>query len=215
MKCESLLTSGFFILRCCYLTLCFLFLSANVNASSIKQVGINELIEQSELVFEGRVVSSDVRWNDTKTLIKTFITFEVDEVISGDYPLKTLELSFIGGKIGNNNVEAKGLRQPAVGEKGIYFVRSLTQQLVNPLVGWSQGQFLLKKDKLGKDVVMTDAEHPIIGLRKASTRSSDLHLSEGVASDVMLSSDKSESDSAMSAAEFKDALKVRMKSVNK
>ena len=165
MQCKFLLTSRFFILRCCYLILCSLFLAVNVNASSIKQVGINELIEQSELVFEGRVISSDARWNDTKTLIKTFVTFEVDEVISGDYQLKAIELSFVGGRIGNNNVEAKGLRQPAVGEKGIYFVHSLTQQLVNPLVGWSQGQFLLKKNELGKDIVMTDSEHPVIGLR--------------------------------------------------
>jgi len=193
---------------------------ANANASSIKQVNLNQLIEQSEFVFEGRVVSSDPRWNDAKTLIKTFITFEVDEVIAGDYQQSTLELSFVGGTIGKDNVEAEGLRQPVVGEKGIYFVHSLTRNLVNPLVGWSQGQFLLEKDNQGNDVVMTDSHHPVIGL-SANTKNSvsvatrSEPLSEGVASDVIVSKEKSANDSAMNAIEFKKALKARMQSLKK
>ena len=63
------------------LLLVSLIFNTNVSASTVKQVSFDELIEQSELVFEGNVVSAESRWNNSKTLIKTFITFEITEVI--------------------------------------------------------------------------------------------------------------------------------------
>jgi len=130
MSYKFLQFTAFSMKGCLFLLVSSLLFAINTNASSIKQLDVNELIEQSEFVFQGRVVASDARWNASKSLIKTHITFEVDEVIAGNYQQSTLELSFVGGTIGNDNVEAKGLRQPVVGEKGIYFVHSLTRELL-------------------------------------------------------------------------------------
>jgi len=209
-----------YLSRVIFITVLLITLMVNSNASSIQQFDVSELIEKSELVFEGRVLSSEARWNENQTLIQTFITFEVSEIISGSYEQNTLELSFVGGRVGNDNIEAQGMRQPAIGEKGIYFVHSLTRELLNPLVGWSQGQFLLKEDSLGNDMVMTDSHRPITGLRKSqinnkafvTTRSAS--FSHGIASDVMLNKDKNARDSAMSATQFKKELKARMKNLN-
>lgn len=187
---------------------------ANASASTVKQIGVDDLIAQSELVFEGNVLSAESRWNDSKTLIKTFITFEIIDVISGEYQQSTLELSFIGGKIGDNFVEAQGLRQPQVGEKGIYFIRSTTQSLANPIVGWSQGQFLLEKDSAGNDIVMTDAHQPVIGLSETNTITNASALSEGVAQGVMVMESITTKQSVMTASDFKRQLKQRMKNIN-
>jgi len=193
--------------------LCF---STQVGATSIQQMDVDELIDNSELVFEGRVLSADARWNKSHTLIKTFITFEILDVLSGDYFESQLELSFLGGKIGQDEIKAQGLRQPAVGEKGIYFIESLTKSLVNPLVGWSQGQFLLESNDSGRDVVMTDTHHPVVGLSEdsASIRNKRINtkgeLSEGVAQGVLVRKEKGARNSAMMAAEFKKKLKSRM-----
>ena len=191
--------------------------NANVSASTVKQVSFDELIEQSELVFEGNVVSAESRWNNSKTLIKTFITFEITEVISGDYQSSTIELSFIGGKIGDSYVEAQGLRQPKVGEKGIYFIRSTTQSMANPLVGWSQGQFLLEQDSTGNEIVMTDSHQPVIGLAETVVDNQLVEaseLSKGVAQGVMVMEKISTKQSIMTATDFKSKLKDRIKQIS-
>jgi len=199
------------------LLLVSLIFNTNVSASTVKQVSFDELIEQSELVFEGNVVSAESRWNNSKTLIKTFITFEITEVISGDYQSSTIELSFIGGKIGDSYVEAQGLRQPKVGEKGIYFIRSTTQSMANPLVGWSQGQFLLEQDSTGNEIVMTDSHQPVIGLAETVVDNQLVEaseLSKGVAQGVMVMEKISTKQSIMTATDFKSKLKDRIKQIS-
>ena len=199
------------------LLLVSLIFNTNVSASTVKQVSFDELIEQSELVFEGNVVSAESRWNNSKKLIKTFITFEITEVISGDYQSDTLELSFIGGKIGDSYVEAQGLRQPKVGEKGIYFIQSTTQAMANPLVGWSQGQFLLEQDSTGNEIVMTDSHQPVIGLAETVVDNQLVEaseLSKGVAQGVMVMEKISTKQSIMTATDFKSKLKDRIKQIS-
>ena len=188
------------------------------SASSIKQMSVDELIENAELVFEGRVLSAEPRWNKAHTLIKTFITFEVIDVLSGEYTQSKLKLGFVGGKIDQDEVKAQGLRQPEVGEKGIYFIESLTRPLVNPLVGWSQGQFLLEQNDLGNDVVMTDTHDPVVELTNSSVKpaldaratENRITLSRGVAQGVVTKKDKGGHGAAMSAGVFKKQLKARM-----
>ena len=189
----------------------------NAHASSIKQLDVSELITQSELVFEGQVVDSEARWNNNKTIIKTFITFQVNDVLHGTYSQSSLQLSFIGGDIDGKRIAAQGLRHLKLGEQGIFFVSSLTRNLANPIAGWSQGQFLFSKDSTGQNIVTTDSHHPVIGLNKRQaqdTRKSSGVLSEGVASDVMLSADPKSLNSGMKASDFKKELKARMRNLN-
>ena len=193
--------------------------SSSSFASSVKQVDVSELIEQSELVFEGRVLATLGQWNASETLITTLITFEVLDVLAGDYNKKKLKLRFVGGTVGTESIEAKGLRQPEVGEKGIYFVRSLSRNLVNPLVGWSQGQFLLEGNGFGSDVVMTDDHQPVIGFEESSSGVTKVArskvISEGVATGVKLGKRKSGKYTAMTAVKFKKELRERVKKSNR
>ena len=36
-----------------------------------------------------------------------------------------------------------GLHMPEIRESGVYFVESLTQELVHPLYGWNQGHYVI------------------------------------------------------------------------
>jgi len=197
------------ILFFCFVSYFAVCLSAN--ASSIRQLGMNDMLAAAELVFEGQVTNSEARWNDDKTLIQTFITFTVSEVISGDYAQDSLELSFVGGRVGIDAMQAEGSRHPKVGEKGIYFIESVSKQLVNPLVGWSQGHFLLKKNESGDEYVMTDKNAHVMSIASESissnsrTLSSTSSLSSGVARNVIV--DKQPSSKGMSALKFKQELK--------
>jgi len=112
-----------------------LLLSLSAYSSSIRQLHIDQLINQSELVFKGKVLNVTTNWNKNKTEILTQVTFKIDDVISGNHTSNRLELSFVGGTVDEATVTIDGSIMPIKGESGIYFVSSVSQTLVNPLVG--------------------------------------------------------------------------------
>lgn len=190
--------------------LIFLNVIASANATSIRQLDMNDMLETAELVFEGRVLKSEARRTRNSSTIKTFILFEVDEVISGDYSKDTLLLSFEGGTVDGETVEIQGLRTPEVGEKGIYFIESLSRSLVNPIVGWSQGHFLLKSDDVGNDTVMTEGGMHVVDIDEESSdlAQSKTEISAGVVNGIKVN--RSATQLGMTSERFKQVLKRRM-----
>jgi hypothetical protein len=53
---------------------------------------------------------------------------------------------------------------PAIGEHGIYLVESTGQAMLNPLIGWDQGHFLVAKDKAGTFRITTADHRRVTGL---------------------------------------------------
>ena len=76
------------------------------------------------------------------------------DVIKGSNQIDTLELKFAGGTLNGETVRINGLSIPQPGEQGIYFVESTSNKLINPLVGWSQGHFVIKESE-GQRMVYT------------------------------------------------------------
>jgi len=171
---------------------------------------MSDMLETAELVFEGRVLKSEARRTRNSSTIKTFILFEVDEVIFGDYSKDTLLLSFEGGTVDGETVEIQGLRTPEVGEKGIYFIESLSRSLVNPIVGWSQGHFLLKSDDVGNDTVMTEGGMHVVDIDEESSdlAQSKTEISAGVVNGIKVN--RSVTKPGMTSERFKQVLKRRM-----
>lgn len=75
-----------------------LFSSQNF-ASTIVQVDMDTMLEQSAMVFEGQVTASQAKWNADNTSIYTEVVFRVDDMIKGDYSESTISLRFAGGVV--------------------------------------------------------------------------------------------------------------------
>lgn len=114
-----------------------------VESSTIMKKTFEQLVQDSELVFEGRVLSEDVRRSPLSGIPFTYFTFEIAEVIKGDFQEKRIELGFMGGAEGNTGIQVADMEMPEVGESGIYFVKSIGIQHVHPLSGWHQGHYLI------------------------------------------------------------------------
>ena len=125
-------------------------------ASTILAVSFEEAVQNSELVFEGRVISQETRRSPLDGSPFTYFTFRVLDTLKGSVPTRgEITLGFAGGTIDGMTLEVSDLRMPVLNEKGIYFVESLKSQLVNPLYGWQQGHFLVVKDAVtGVEKVM-------------------------------------------------------------
>lgn len=137
----------------------YLLLVVPLGATTILGMNIDEVAQDAELIFEGKVVEHNVREN-AAGMIVTYVTFRIEELIKGEYDETLLELKFTGGRLGGQIMEISGLRIPSPNEEGIYFVESVNRNLVNPLLGWSQGHYLIYEQN-GERKVSTVNDRPV------------------------------------------------------
>lgn len=191
----------------------YLLLVSPLWATTILGMNIDEVAQGAELIFEGEVVEHNVREN-AAGMIVTYVTFRIEELIKGEYDEPLLELKFTGGRLGGQIMEISGLRIPSPNEEGIYFVESINRNLVNPLLGWSQGHYLIY-DEGGERRVSTVNDRPVTDV--LSTRSVPIALRKPVsvidgdtdpATGVVASSDTPGPDQALTTESFKAKIRA-------
>jgi hypothetical protein len=180
-------------------------------ASTVMELAFSDVVQQSELVFEARVLSAEAR--DDGRMIYTVVVFELLDVLKGTYENETVELIFLGGRVGNRELRVTEMHAPAAGETGIYFVQSLSEPLVHPLVGWDQGRYLIHQDRGGNRYMLSADAIPVVGLENAAQaraqpgQSGNTEgISKGVAKGV-ITQEMFSASSAMSVEDFKNAVR--------
>jgi hypothetical protein len=197
-----------------FATLIVLFLmhSPKVDATSVLEVSLDAMLQESELVFEGTAISIEAKQNGPKR-IHTYITFEIKDIIKGEYPSKTITLRFLGGTTGDVTMAVSDMRLPQQGEHGIYFVESLKRFQVNPLYGWSQGHFIVEKDATGTERVMTNRRLRITEVKpkeqKNLSNESRQAISGGILRDLVVTQ-TGQINKGLTVDEFKEILRKRM-----
>jgi hypothetical protein len=191
----------------------YLLLVSPLWATTILGMNIDEVAQGAELIFEGEVVEHNVREN-AAGMIVTYVTFRIEELIKGEYDEPLLELKFTGGRLGGQIMEISGLRIPSPNEEGIYFVESVNRNLVNPLLGWSQGHYLIYEES-GERRVSTVNDRPVTDV--LSTQSVPVALRKPVsvidgdtepATGVVVSSDSPDPDQALTTESFKAKIRA-------
>jgi hypothetical protein len=197
---------------CAVITLCRAILlggavfTSTAQATSVIEVTLEEMLQQSALVFEGEVTRVQVRENSRRD-IQTLVTFEIIEVIKGEVKGKTLTLAFLGGASAGRKLSVSDMNMPVLNEHGIYFVESLLRKQVNPLYGWSQGHFRVEKGPAGAERVFTRSGRPVRGIEHTNGKRSG-RLSNGAARGLVLGE-----STDVSAALDKRAFKQRLRAM--
>ena len=165
-------------------------LACGLRASSVIQVSIQEIVVNSDFVFEGTVIRQQSVRPEGSNNIFTRVTFLVSEVIKGDPNASTVSLYFMGGTIGALTLSISDMDIPPDGERGIYFVESVASRQVHPLYGWNQGRFLILNDRDGNPHVYTAQGKPVnsIGETSAPAKAMVLEGKGAVAGGVMAGS---------------------------
>lgn len=181
-------------------------------ASSVREVSLNEMLQQSQFIFEGTVTAIEARENSQKR-IHTYVTFEIKDIIKGEYLGNIITLSFLGGTVGDVTMAVSDMRLPQEGEHGIYFVESLERLQVHPLYGWSQGHFIVERDVTGSERIMTNRRLPITAVMDKMQDEQMIPGKEpiqapsnGVVRDLVVAQDKK----GMTVDEFKRVLHERI-----
>ncbi len=189
-----------------------LMLISNGNTASVREVSLNEMLQQSQFVFEGTVTAIEARETSRKR-IHTYVTFEIMDIIKGEYQSNIITLRFLGGTVGDVTMAVSDMRLPQEGEHGIYFVESLERLQVNPLYGWSQGHFIVERDVTDIERIMTNRRLPITAVmdkmqneQMTPGKEPIQALSKGVVRDLVVDQDKK----SLTVDEFKRVLYERI-----
>ena len=187
-----------------YLYFFILLFALPIQAATILRIGTAELVNKSEIVFEGKVIKTRSEMNKQGG-IYTFVKFEVRDVIVGNKNVdEQLELRFTGGIVDDIALDV-GVRIPKDGESGVYFVERVRVGLINPLLGWDQGHFTIRDD--GK--VIAGNSQPVVDIKNRNYRSSPT-ISQGVAEGIITRKQVTENDyssSSMTVEQFKISVK--------
>ena len=187
-----------------YLYFFILLFPLPIQAATILRIGTAELVNKSEIVFEGKVIKTRSEMNKQGG-IYTFVKFEVRDVIVGNKNVdEQLELRFTGGIVDDIALDV-GVRIPKDGESGVYFVERVRVGLINPLLGWDQGHFTIRDD--GK--VIAGNFQPVVDIKNRNHRSAPT-ISQGVAEGIITRKQVTENDSSyssMTVEQFKISVK--------
>ena len=175
-------------------------------ASTVLRKSLSDLVKSAELVFEGTVTASTVVPGVGNGPPRTCVTFAVTDVIAGQSPGATIQLCFLGGEVDGVQTVVTDMHYPVVGEHGIYLAESTRQPMVNPLIGWDQGRFLVEKDPVsGAEKILTAHRRPIVGMAaeaRLPTAATEILPGDGTAAGVM-SGDGPDMKGAMARDDFK------------
>ena len=138
---------------CAFLTVA-LGVASSVSATTYLPVTFRDLVTQADVIFVGDVV--DVRAytlrTRTGTLVKTRVTFRVDDAVYGTSSLVEV-FDFLGGEADGYGLAVEGMPKFAVGDREVVFAHRKAS--INPIVGFTQGLLRVRRDTGGVDRVFT------------------------------------------------------------
>src|SRR6185369_18074466 len=87
-------------------------------ATTVQRLGLEDLVKKSHTIVLGRVTNSRTYWSSNRKLIFTNYTIQVDESIKGQAG-RTVEVTTIGGKIGDVELHVSGMPSFQAGENAV------------------------------------------------------------------------------------------------
>jgi len=165
----------------------------SASATTVVPPTFEQLVDQAQVIFQGTVSKVNSQWigEGADRHIVTYVTFDVKESLKGKAG-KSYTISTFGGTVDGESMMIGDAPTFEVGDDQILFVENNGSQVI-PLVGLMHGQFRVRKDDAGREMVTTNTNAPVrdverLGREKATA----------------------ESASAMTPAAFKAAISARL-----
>lgn len=117
--------------RTAYIFLLVIFTAYKSHAQLYK-IELDEKVNSSALIVEGKVIAKKSFWNNAHNLILTANTVEIYKVFKGNITDKTVEIVTQGGVVGHDAVWVSDLLHLDVGKIGIFFCEPNRMNLQSP-----------------------------------------------------------------------------------
>ncbi len=147
-----------------FLTLVFIsigYLAQLAEASQFKRLSLDEIVQEADLIVEGKVIDMKSHWSEKKTMIYTDVFVEIAATEKGHTAEKTIKLRLIGGQVDNIQMFIVGgpsfemnenmllcLQQVEPQDYAMFLDETTQAKLDGAFhpVGFGQGKFVLQED---------------------------------------------------------------------
>src|SRR5207302_6919520 len=110
---------------------------------------LDDMVKKAHAIVHGRVRSSSAHWSPDHRLILTTTIIDIHETIKGQ-AARTIELTTIGGKVGDLTLVAAGMPAFEAGEDAVLFVENVGA--FKTVVGLSQGKFSVRNGEVSNSL---------------------------------------------------------------
>jgi hypothetical protein len=127
--------------HCFFVTLAalFLLLSATISeATTVERLTLEDLTLRAGAIVQGTVQGSQAHWDSAQRVILTTTTIQVSEAIKGRPP-SVIQITTVGGRIGNSVLHVAGMPKFRPGETAILFAEQSGSFVT--VLGLNQGKF--------------------------------------------------------------------------
>lgn len=126
--------------------------------------GLDELVEHAERIVIGRVVASETRWNEARTMVFTYHRLRVRHTIKGE-ETREITVRVLGGQLPDEDFRVDVTHQPrlSVGDEGVLFYDG-DPGLWTTVVGSEQGFLPFARSESGLRCLVDGFGRPILGV---------------------------------------------------
>ena len=125
------------------------FITTFSHATTVECLNLDDLVKKASKIVVGKVSNSRTFWSDNGKLILTSYTIEVQETIKGQAS-RAVELTTVGGRIGDLVLHVSGMPSFAQGEDAVVFVEN--SGTYSTVVGMGQGKFTVTNGEVSNNV---------------------------------------------------------------
>lgn len=128
----------------------FILLAAGLcRATTVERLALDDLVKKANRIVVGKVSSSRTYWGGNGKIILTTYTVEVEESIKGQAS-PSVELTTIGGKVGDIELRVSGMPAFEKGESAVVFIENSGS--FSTVVGLGQGKFNVTNGEVSNSV---------------------------------------------------------------
>lgn len=131
-------------------TLLLFCLSIPLRATTVERLTLDDLVRKAQSIVQGKVRGSRTHWSSNGKTILTTYTIDVEETIKG-YSARTVELTTVGGKIGDLTLFVSGMPAFQKGEDAVVFIEK--SGVFSTVVGLSQGKFSIERGEVSNSLM--------------------------------------------------------------
>src|SRR6266404_8373179 len=121
-------------------------------ATTVVMLSDTELIVNSRLIVTGRVVSRISAWDDTHSMVWTYVEVRTDRILKGELPENTIVLKQLGGEAGTYGVRVFGQPGFTPGERVLLYLNTGTDGSLHTAHTF-MGKFSVIEDATGTEFV--------------------------------------------------------------
>jgi len=131
------------------LLLLTIFVARVGQATTVQRLGLEELVKKAHSIVIGNVSDARTYWSADRKLILTNYTIQIDENIKGQAS-GAIEVTTVGGKIGNRELYVSGMPSFEKGENAVVFIEQ--SGAYQTVVGLGQGKFRVANGEVTNSV---------------------------------------------------------------